>query len=298
MGIDDEIMLRWTRVGGEQTKQILGVDDVTVENVLPAVTSVSVPANATYKTGDPLDFTVMWNEAVAFHTANGTPSFDLTIGSTVRKAVYLIRQRNQQYGFSIHRAVRRIGQRRRECRQRDRPQRRGHHRLVGACARDPYTERGRRDHRRSVGATTGVLVEAVPPQVTSVGVPSSATYTAVQGLAFTVNWDEPVTVTGAPSIPLTVGSTTRQAVYQSGSGSAALVFRYTVQSGDNDADGVALGSAISLNSGTIEDWIGNDAVLTLTSAGATTGVLVDAKAPAVGSVDGPAAGSCIAPVRG
>ena len=37
---------------------------------------------------------------------------------------------------------------------------------------------------------------------------------------------------------LTIGSTSRQADYVSGSGTSALVFRYTVQSGDLDTDGI------------------------------------------------------------
>ncbi len=216
MGIDDEIMLRWTRVGGEQTKQILGVDDVTVENVLPAVTSVSVPANATYKTGDPLDFTVMWNEAVAFHTTNGTPSFDLTIGSTVRKAVYLS---GSGTSSTVFRYTVQSGEL-----DSDGVSAGSVIALNGGAITASSVLAPAILTLNSVGATTGVLVEAVPPQVTSVGFPSSATYTAGQGLAFTVNWDEPVTVTGAPSIPLTVGSTTRQAVYESGSGSTAIGF--------------------------------------------------------------------------
>jgi hypothetical protein len=41
---------------------------------------------------------------------------------------------------------------------------------------------------------------------------------------------------------LTIGSTTRYATYVSGSGSASLLFRYTVQAGDLDSDGIAVAS--------------------------------------------------------
>ena len=49
--------------------------------------------------------------------------------------------------------------------------------------------------------------------------------------------------------------------------------------------GVAVGSAITLNGGTIRDTATNAAVLTLNDVGSTTGVLVDAIPPTVTSID-------------
>src|SRR5690606_40605510 len=92
----------------------------------------------------------------------------------------------------------------------------------------------------SVGSTTSVLVDATAPAVTSVTVPANATYTAGQNLDFTINFGENVTVNtggGTPQLSITVGATTRQATYQSGSGTGALLFRYTVQQGHSDSDG-------------------------------------------------------------
>src|SRR5207248_4927206 len=73
--------------------------------------------------------------------------------------------------------------------------------------------------------------------------------------------------------------------YVSGSGTTALLFRYTVITGDSDPDGIAVGGSIDLNGATLRDGLGNDAVLTLNSVGSTTGVLVDANAPSVLSVN-------------
>ena len=87
-------------------------------------------------------------------------------------------------------------------------------------------------------------------------------------------------VTGTPRLALTVGSTGRFADYQSGSGTANLVFSYTVQSGENDTNGVVLG-ALELNGGAIADVVGNPAVLTLNSLPDTTSVKVDNVAPQV-----------------
>jgi hypothetical protein len=122
-------------------------------------------------------------------------------------------------------------------------------------------------------------IDRVAPAVASVAVPANGTYTAGQALQFTVSWGETVTVNivgGAPSLPLTIGSTTRNAAYVSGSGSSSLVFAYTVQLGDVDSDGVGLSAAISLNGATIQDAIANNAVLALNGVASTTGVLVAA----------------------
>ena len=67
------------------------------------------------------------------------------------------------------------------------------------------------------------------------------------------------------------------ATYQSGTGSPALVFRYTVASGNTDSSDLS----VSSYSGTITDTAGN-------SAGAASGdlgsVIVDANAPIISSV--------------
>lgn len=114
--------------------------------------------------------------------------------------------------------------------------------------------------------------DSVSPSITSVDVPAAGTYVGGQTLAFTVNWDEPVDVTGTPAINFTIGGKARQANYASGTGTATLVFSYTVQAGDEGA--VSVGT-LTLDGGTITDGAGNDANLTLNSVGDTSGVLVD-----------------------
>ncbi|QKZ13568.1 cellulose binding domain-containing protein [Spirosoma sp. KUDC1026] len=137
----------------------------------------------------------------------------------------------------------------------------------------------------SVNSNTNTFtVDTVAPTVSSVGVPANGTYRTGQTLPITVNMSELVTVTGAPQVGLTIGATTRQATYVSGSGTQALLFSYTVQAGDSDTDGIAVG-ALTLNGGTIRDGVGNDATLTLNTVPSTVGVLVDGVAPTVSSSD-------------
>ncbi len=129
-------------------------------------------------------------------------------------------------------------------------------------------------------------VLAAAPTVTSVDVPSNATYVEGQHLDFTVNWSESVTVggTGTPYILVTIGSSTVNAEFTSVSGSSALIFSYTVTSGDEDVDGIVVGTDIELNSGTIQNGSAEDAILALNNVGSTNDVLVDAIVPVISSV--------------
>ena len=60
----------------------------TLDTTAPNITAVSGPANATYTSGQNLEFTVSFDETVTVTTGGGTPSLTLTIGSTTRYATY------------------------------------------------------------------------------------------------------------------------------------------------------------------------------------------------------------------
>lgn len=111
---------------------------------------------------------------------------------------------------------------------------------------------------------------SLAPIVSSVSVPSNGTYSTGQSLIFTVNFYGNVTVTGTPRIALTIGSSTVYASYTSGSGTSALVFSYTLQSGDTDSDGITVGE-MGLNGGTITSS-STSAVLTLNNIGSTSAI--------------------------
>ncbi|MET0266236.1 MAG: Ig-like domain-containing protein, partial [Duganella sp.] len=140
------------------------------------------------------------------------------------------------------------------------------------------------------GYTSGqaYTLDHTAPTVASVSVPSNATYNSGASLDFTVNFSEAVTVDttgGTPRIAVTLdGPTTVYASYVSGSGGTALVFRYIVQQGDTDGDGISLNAAIDLHGGTLKDSAGNNATPTLSAVGALNGVLVDATGASVSSI--------------
>lgn len=128
-----------------------------------------------------------------------------------------------------------------------------------------------------------VTVTSTAPVVNSVSVPANGTYALGQNLDFTINFSEAITVNtagGVPRLALTIGAQTRYADYLSGSGSSALVFRYTVASGDEDINGITVGT-LSANGGTLESACGTSATLTLNNVGSTAAVLVDGVVPTV-----------------
>ncbi|MDZ7866842.1 DUF4347 domain-containing protein [Acidovorax sp.] len=234
----------------------------------PAVTSVAVPANATYAAGQNLDFTVGFDEAIAVIGTDS--SLSLTVGSTVRSADFLSSSGSTvTYRYTVQPGeVDADGI------------------AVGILALGTSTIRDAAGNDAALSlaghlpSTAGILVDSTAPTVTSVAVPASTTHAAGQNLDFTVSFSEGITVTGTDStLGLTIGSTARTATYLSQTGNT-VTYRYTVQAGDADADGITIG-ALALGTSTIRDADSNNAVLTLNSVGATSSVLVDAVAPSV-----------------
>ena len=67
------------------------------------------------------------------------------------------------------------------------------------------------------------------------------TYRIGDTIGIEVTFSEPVTVTGAPTLALEIGTARRKAAYVGGSGSAVLTFEYTpVALGEEDTDGIAV----------------------------------------------------------
>ena len=67
-----------------------------------------------------------------------------------------------------------------------------------------------------------------------------------------LTFSEAVTVTGAPQLTLDVGGQSRTAEYSEGSTTTQLLFTYTVASGDEDTDGIAVvANSLALNGGAI-----------------------------------------------
>ncbi len=249
---------------------------VTIDTTVPTVSSVSVPGNGLYKAGDTLSFTVNTDEAVTVDTSGGTPRLALDVGGTTVYAGYASGSGSSALVFSYTVQA-------------------GDTDTDGIAVNALQANGGTLTDTagnaltptlNSVGSTSNVLIDTTAPTVASVSVPFNGTYVDGSNLDFTVQFDEAVTVNtggGTPRIALTIGSSTVYANYLSGSGTSSLVFRYTVQAGQQDVDGITVGSLAS-NGGTLQDAATNGATLTLNSVGSTALVLVNGLQPSITDV--------------
>ena len=127
-------------------------------------------------------------------------------------------------------------------------------------------------------ALTSVTVTSTPRQTTD-------TYGAREHIEFSMTFDAPVTVTGAPTFAFDLGGAST-ATWYAGSGTATLRFSHAVSggsSGDEDTNGISwAANAIELNGGTIA---GTDnavaAVLTHVAQSNLAGHKVDGRTTAV-----------------
>ncbi len=272
--------LRYTPSGSTDSSFTFKVNDGTDDSVAtytmtldvvsaPKITGVSsTTADGTYKAGDTVAVTVTFDQAV---TVTGAPQLTLETGATDAVVNYASGSGANTLTFNYTVAA-------------------GHASVdldytgTAALALNAGTIRGEGNidavltlaspgASGSLGAGKAIVIDGVKPTVSSVSVPAAGTYGVFDTLDFTVTFGEPVTVSGTASkLGLTVGSISKEASYLSSEG-ASVVYRYTVQDGDDDGDGISVG-ALALNHGSIVDGAGNAADLTLNSVGDTSGVLV------------------------
>ena len=112
------------------------------------------------------------------------------------------------------------------------------------------------DHRVNAAGRT----ETVQERWISSPSPDVGYYRTGEEIEIKVRFSDEVHVTGAPLLTLLVGSTPRTASLADGSGTDTLIFRYVVQAGDYDADGISIGAGPgALSGGTIQDSSGFEA---------------------------------------
>ena len=101
------------------------------------------------------------------------------------------------------------------------------------------------------------------------------------GVEVTVTFNENVTVTGSPQLEITIGTNAEDAAYKSTTDSK-VVFSYTVASGDNDTNGIAIiANKLTLNGGGIKDAAENPADLAHSALSAQSGHKVDGIRPTI-----------------
>ena len=109
----------------------------------------------------------------------------------------------------------------------------------------------------------------------------------------TVNFDEPVVVNGEPTVNLMVGTQIVEAIYtQKGSTGKALRFKYVIQQGDMDVNGIAIienslkntVDRAGIPTSTIQSEAGNDASLLHAGLLDSVAMRVDTKAPSISTI--------------
>lgn len=247
-----------------------------------AIDRIGLPASRLYKANEVLQFRVVLTRPV---TVVGRPEMNLTIGRSQAKAVYQSGSGSNQLVFNY-------------------TVRAGDNDADGiALGNSIVLPRGSSIRFESsslplalpVVNTSGIRVDTAPPRVNALAAPANGSYKAGQVLRFTATLSEAVTVTGVPTLPLVIGTTARQAAYVAGSSSpTSLVFEYTVQAGETDANGIAVGGrTIVLPAGaSIVDAAGNAANLGVTPPNLSR-VLVDSAGPLALSITPPAANTYV-----
>jgi Ca2+-binding RTX toxin-like protein len=140
-------------------------------------------------------------------------------------------------------------------------------------------------------ATASYVYDCTAPTIATEAITSA---TGVQNsyvnttdvITATVTFGEAVSVSGSPRLVLDIGGPTVYATYAGGSGTSALTFTYTIQSGETDTNGISIPQdALDLNGGTITDLAGNTATITKAAVSDNASYMVDTTAPGTPTID-------------
>src|SRR5690606_19008910 len=239
---------------------------ITVNPINPVITAISSSnADGTYKVGDVITISTTFDQVVTVDTNGGIPSLLLETGLTDRIATYVSGSGSNTLTFSYTvktgdssadldyvstSALSLNGGT-----------------ILNAASQDAVLTLPASGGASSIAGQHDLVIDGVAPIVTSVWVPPNATYVAGQNLDFTVNFSEAITVDtngGTPRLAITLDTGgTVYASYLSGSGSNALVFRHTLDSGVQDTNGISLADSIDSDGGQLRDGAGNLALNTL-----------------------------------
>jgi len=238
-------------------------------DAVPQVITVTQPVDKTYPNEANIDFKLSFNNYVTVDVTNGTPQIDFTLGSTTVNAAYLSGSGTKELLFRYVVKINEIDN--------------DGIVVANAIVLNGGTIKDVASNDAVLGFsslnTTAVLVDATPPVVTSVLPSANGIYGATSAIFFTVNFNEPVVVSGAVQLKMTFSDsfTTGTATYVSGSGTNSLLLRSTISASSlaQDFDGIDVTSPLVVTAGSwVRDLAGSNAILDFT-APTTSGILVD-----------------------
>ena len=238
----------------------------------PTVTGAALSAGAAGAgAGEPIEVTVRFSEPVTVDTSGGTPTIGIVAGGAARRAPYARGSGTAAlvFAYTVTAADGAVG---------------------GARVAENALMLNGGTIRSGAGVDANLAYD-LAPAVTAVSVVApgdDGRWDAGEAAEVAVRFSEAVTVEtegGTPSIGIVVGGQARRALYARGSGTASLVFVYTVAVEDGAIDGVTVpADGLALGGGTIRDRDGKAAVLAHEAA-ARAAVPVSAQAA---QADGPA----------
>lgn len=264
-------------VGLYQTPVIQSSDMIDANR--PNILSFTNPRDAVYKTGDALDYIFRFSENILVTAKANAASLSVTIGSKTRTAVYFTGSGTDSIVF---RYVIQSG----DLDKDGVKPASSIFLLNGSIITDTAGNTALLIFSNNA-SVKGILVDAVAATVSSVSVPATAVYRTGNLLDFVVNYSKKVWITHSadgPSLQVTIGSKNRKVSYTSGSGSNALLFRYTVLPDDTDKDGIKLSPVITLNTSFLQDEAGNNASLSLNNIGGMSGIRINPLTAAVNGI--------------
>ncbi len=257
-------------VSAELTLPTIDTSGIKVNSPQIPMTIFSyAPLPGLYKSGQTIDIALMFNRPITIDTSGGTPRIPVYVGNSTVYAKYNSMSGTQTAIFRYT-----VGT--------------TEYDLDGINLSSVIEPNGGSIKDSSSGTaalysfvtplTSGINVDGAKPFVIGVQAPNNGTYGPTKSLDFVVNFNEVVKVTGTPEIKLTIGSTTQSATYISGTNSTSLLFRYTIQAGDEDTDGIQVGD---ITGGSIQDNYGNILSYPQTLSVVSAGIKVDGVAPTI-----------------
>jgi hypothetical protein len=259
---------------------------LTVDTTPPSVSGIAITTattgrlNNTLNAGDVVSVTVTMSEATTVVTTGGRPTLDLLIGETPVKAAYasgtgttalvftytILANQTDPDGISI--AANSLA-------------------LNGGTLSDAVGNAATTLTHTAVAANALYLVDNTAPTISGVAITSATglqnnTLNVGDVVSVTLTMSEASTVSSSNAkLMLNLNGNSVGAAYNSGNNSSALVFKYTIQAGDTDTNGISiLANNLQLNGSTLSDLAGNNLVTPTFSAVADdAGYLVDTIAP-------------------
>ncbi|WP_286700802.1 cadherin repeat domain-containing protein, partial [Aeromonas sp. 62-46] len=280
-----------TDAAGNASEQTvtLAINDL-VDETAPTVSSIAISGasgaqNSTLNAGDVVSVTVTMDEATVVDTTGGTPRVALNVGGSTVYADYvsgsgtasllfqytILAGQTDANGISLDADALQAN---------------------GGTLRDAAGNAANLAHG-VVADNAGYLVDTTAPAVSSVGITGasgvqSSTLNAGDVVSVTVTMNEATVVDtsgGTPRVALNIGGSTVYANYVSGSGTASLLFQYTILAGQTDANGISIvANGLEAHGGTLSDAAGNDANLSHSLVADNASYLVDTTAPVVSGV--------------